>query len=106
MQGIGTLARSYDADIFVKLLASRLQPGGAVIDDLRYRNELTWCRENGFLVVYLLGSYRPLPAHLDAHESEQDIGPDDADLVLDDAPVENRLVAVLSVLVSRGSAYA
>ncbi len=91
MQALGTMMRNEDKDIFIRLLEKRMAPGGAIIDDLRYRNELSWCRQNGFIVVYLRGSYRPLEGDEAAHESENQISADDADIVLQEGGVSERL---------------
>jgi len=91
MQALGTMMRNEDEDIFIRLLEQRMAPGGAIIDDLRHRNELAWCRQNGFIVVYLRGSYRPLDGEEAAHESENQLSADDADIVLEEGEVSERL---------------
>jgi len=84
-QHVGTATReALGDDVFVAALERRLaEAGGSVIiDDLRFPVELAWCLRNGFLLVYLEGSFVPLPADLDAHPSEQGICPQDCHLVL------------------------
>jgi len=99
LQQVGTVLRDYDAEIFIKLLENRWPgDGGIIIDDLRFQNELAWCRERGFYVVYLLGSYQPLPEEFALHHSENEIVPEDADLVLHPAPVAELVQKVIGGL--------
>ena len=104
MQGIGQLLREHDPEHFVKLLALRnpeFSRTGLVIDDLRYGNELRWLRENGFVVVYLEGSFLPLEAGEAEHESENSLSPqrDHFDLVLPaGSGVTQRVAAVHRLL--------
>jgi len=95
MQAIGDLMRNEDPDFFIKLLEERLGSTGAIIDDLRYPNELAWCRQNGFKVVYLRGSFSPLGGKEAAHSSENELSEEVADVVLDEGDVSERLRLLL-----------
>jgi energy-coupling factor transporter ATP-binding protein EcfA2 len=75
LQGIASVIRSVKGpDTFVELmdrqLSRRFRRANVIIDDLRYLNEYEWCRENGFFLVRLRGSFRALTGPEAEHESE------------------------------------
>ncbi len=79
MQGIGQLLREHGPGHFIDLLALRnpeFRRTGLVIDDLRYENEFRWLREQGFVLIYLEGSFRPLEGREAEHESENGLSPE------------------------------
>ena len=55
LQQFGQFCRSIDPDVWVKQLDKRIRGygGNVVITDIRQRNELDYCKENGFVIVKL-----------------------------------------------------
>ena len=53
LQEFGQFCRTIDPDVWVKQLDKRLQgyTGNAVITDIRQKNELDYCKRNGFVIV-------------------------------------------------------
>lgn len=78
------LLHLFGHDFFVRAMARRIADRPAVIiDDLRTRVEMAWCREQGFFLVRLVGSFAPLPPSLSRHWTEHDLDDvEDWDLVL------------------------
>src|SRR5690606_12804123 len=56
LQEFGQFCRSIDPDVWVKQLDKRIQgyTGNAVITDIRQKNELDYCKRNGFVIVKII----------------------------------------------------
>jgi len=52
-QQIGGLGRELDRDVWVRYLLNRLPAGNAVVEDVRYANEVAALRSAGFILVRL-----------------------------------------------------
>lgn len=52
-QQIGGLGRELDRDVWVRYLVDRLPAGDAVVEDVRYANEVAALRSEGFILVRL-----------------------------------------------------
>lgn len=82
LQQLGTeLGRKYDPDLWVKQLAKSIKDryGGyipdfenIVIDDCRFLNEAKWGRDNGFIIVRVVGRGYELDPSLANHASEKE----------------------------------
>jgi len=91
------LLHLFGHDFFVRALANRIADRPAVIiDDLRTCVEMAWCREQGFFLVRLVGSFAPLPPSLSQHWTEHDLDDvEDWDLVLETGDLNERTELVV-----------
>jgi hypothetical protein len=102
------LLHLFGHDFFVRALSERIAGCQAVIiDDLRTRVEMNWCREQGFFLVRLVGSFAPLPPSLSRHWTEHDLDDvDDWDLVLEMGDVNERTEMVIDRWLEWSERYA
>ena len=102
LQFLGEWARAKDPSVFVDL-AMRRSPGGShvFISDLRYRNELEACRNNGYFCVRIDRDVNWTEE--DLHKSENDldgIEDNEWDLIIDNNGSVEELEKKLNQLVA------
>lgn len=83
MQTLGTEwgRRLIAENIWVYYLALQSPELSILIDDMRFKNELHWAAKYG-VTVYLQRDYEESGREFSGHQSENDIAPEDCDLVL------------------------
>ena len=83
---LGAKMREIDPDVWAKYLVHQLKPNVKyAIDDLQYKNEEWYVKQNGFVIIKIIGPQRvSMPPGAKKHPSELEV-----DLIKPDFVIEN-----------------
>jgi hypothetical protein len=107
LQELGTVGRTYDPDIWLKLLADRIferRPVRLVVDDLRLAREAAYLKRLGFVCVRITRAPDLIPTFAEgasAHETETELEDVELDLGIANDGTFNELYARLDSLMRR-----
>jgi len=89
--------RGLRGDIWITILDAVRNSKSIIVPDVRFENEASYCRKNGFVVHIVRGSSE----NGDTHESEMGIAIKDGDMVIDNNGSLDDLESLLSQVIKR-----